>query len=166
MPLLAVMASLLASALAPAAANAATLQAAVTFTIVRPVVLKRVADLNFGSVVMPLVTSAGTVSLSQANVRTCAAQFTCSGATTVASYNLVGTNNTVVVITARPSQLANTTNTGAATLTFTPIAPATVTLANSGNVGTNFTVGGSITLPATTAPGTYTGTIDISADYQ
>jgi spore coat protein U-like protein len=52
------------------------------------------------------------------------------------------------------------------TLVLTLDAPSTITLTNSGAPGSNFSVGGSITLSSTTPDGTYSGTITITADYQ
>ena len=47
-----------------------------------------------------------------------------------------------------------------------PDKPATVTLANSGNPGSNFNIGGAITVNSTTADGNYVGTFNVTADYQ
>ena len=160
------LAALLLLAMVPTAARAATLQAAATINIVKPVTIRKLTDLNFGTVVMPLSATAGTVRISQAGILTCPSQFTCSGATAAASYNVHGSNKLVVVITARPSQLTNNSNGAAPTLSFTPDAPATLILTSSGAPGDNFNVGGSVAIPATTAPGVYTGTIDVSVDYQ
>ena len=44
--------------------------------------------------------------------------------------------------------------------------PAQVTLPNSCNQGVLFNVGGSITLDSTTVGGTYSGTINVTVDYQ
>jgi hypothetical protein len=52
------------------------------------------------------------------------------------------------------------------TIRFTPIAPATVTLTNSGTPGRNFNVGGSISVPSTVTGGTYAGNVEITVDYQ
>jgi spore coat protein U-like protein len=44
--------------------------------------------------------------------------------------------------------------------------PGQVTLTSSGEPGNNFSLGGSITLDSTTATGTYTGTFQVTVDYQ
>ena len=49
---------------------------------------------------------------------------------------------------------------------FTPTAPASVTLVNSGNPGRDFNVGGSITIPSTATDGVYSGVIEVTVDYQ
>jgi hypothetical protein len=63
------------------------------------------------------------------------------------------------------SNLTNTTSGGSETLSFTPDAPATVALGNSGAVGVNFTVGGAITIADTTVGGLYVGDIEVTVDY-
>ena len=52
------------------------------------------------------------------------------------------------------------------TLTLVVDKPASVTLTNSGPPGTNFSLGGSITLSSTTTSGTYSGTFNVTVDYQ
>ena len=52
------------------------------------------------------------------------------------------------------------------TLILTVDAPATISLPNSGSKGLDFGVGGSITLSSTTANGTYSGTLNVTVDYQ
>ena len=46
-----------------------------------------------------------------------------------------------------------------------PQSPATITLTNSGQPGTDFNIGGSIAIPST-ADGNYVGNIEVTADYQ
>ena len=50
-------------------------------------------------------------------------------------------------------------------LAFSPNAPATVTLTNSGAPGTNFNVGGSISIAPATVDGLYVGNIEVTVDY-
>jgi hypothetical protein len=81
---------------------------------------------------------------------------------TPAQYKLVGTNNATVTITCPGFNL-----TGPGTLAFTPNAPTTVNLGAAGSTtGFTFSVGGSITLASTTPDGVYTGTFQVTADYQ
>jgi spore coat protein U-like protein len=51
------------------------------------------------------------------------------------------------------------------TLTLVTDAPATILLTSSGIPGTNFSIGGSVTLSSTTAAGTYSGTFNVTVDY-
>ena len=70
----------------------------------------------------------------------------------------------MVRITAVASDLTNSTD--GSKLRFTPIAPASVTLTNSGSPGKDFNLGASIAIPLTTTDGTYTGNIVVTAEYQ
>src|SRR4029079_17351072 len=98
------------------------------------------------------------VSISRAGTFTCAsANLTCSGATQVASYNVSGTNNRVVLISAPNVTLVNQSD-PTKTLTLVVDNPGSALLTNSGPPGTNFSLGGSISLSSTTVSGTYSGT--------
>ena len=66
-------------------------------------------------------------------------------------------------ITVAPANLVNTAT--GATIPFTPIAPATLTLTNSGFPGHDFNIGGSLAIPST-ADGTYSGNVQVTVDYQ
>lgn len=134
--------------------------------IVRPLTLTATGSLNFGTIVMNGLTASRTISLDAAGVLDCAGGSTevvCSGATSVPTYNVRGTNNMVVTVIKNTSTLSN----GAGgTLTLTPVGQNTVTLTNSGAPGTDFGIGGSISIATTQAEGLYTGTVDVQVDYQ
>ena len=134
--------------------------------IVRPLLLTATRNLDFGTITLGTVAAGGeTVSMTQAGVVTCGSGgLTCSGAPVSAQYNVQGTNNQVVQIFAVASPLTNAND--ATTLSFTPNAPATTTLNNSGAPGTNFNVGGSIIITPTTTDGVYSGNINVTVDYQ
>lgn len=148
------------------AVAAATATAFVTAQAAKPLVLSKVQDLDLGSVTLgPGVWSNATVSISQAGVFGCTdSNVTCSGVTKVATYNIQGSNQQVVHISAPNVTLVNQSD-SSQTLTLTTSAPATVTLTNSGAPGSNFSIGGSVTLNSTTAAGTYVGTFNVTADY-
>jgi hypothetical protein len=82
----------------------------------------------------------------------------------VAQYNVQGSNNQTVYITVPNVTLVNQSD-ATQTLTLVPDAPATVVLTNSGPPGTNFNIGGSVTLNSTTAAGTYSGTFNVTVNY-
>jgi len=152
--------------LSTAAAHAATQVAQVNATVAKPLVLARVQDLDLGSIILgPGTWSGATVGISRTGTFSCSnANVTCSGATKVAKYNVQGSNNMVVRITAPNVTLVNQSD-SAKTLTLTVDAPATVTLQNSGAPGLDFPIGGSISLNSTTASGTYSGTFNVTVDY-
>jgi hypothetical protein len=141
----------------PATANA---------RIYRPLILRADRNLDLGTIVMGTLPAGGeTVTLTAAGGFTCGAgNLTCSGTPVTAQYNVQGSNNAVVRILVGASSLTNGTG---GTVAFTPLAPspATVTLTNSGAPGSNFFVGGQITVLPTTAEGVYSGNIDVTVDY-
>ena len=149
----------------PAGAVTPLTQATATARIFKPLTIEFQQNLDFGNLVL---SGAGTwsgqvISMNQTGVLTgCGGNVTCSGATAPARYKLVGTNNAIVTISCPGFNL-----TGPGTLAFTPNAPGTVNLgANGASTGVIFGVGGSITLASTTPEGTYTGTFNVTADYQ
>lgn len=151
---------------APAQAATPATQATATAKIYRPLTISFVQNLDFGTVVL---SGAGTwsnevVSIDQTGALTCGGgvNLTCSGSPQAAKYHLVGTNNAIVTISSPGFNL-----TGPGTLAFTPNAPATVNLGTSGSsTGVDFGVGGSITLASTTPDGVYSGTFNVTANYQ
>ncbi len=87
----------------------------------------------------------------------------CSGTPVRAIYNVQGTNNQNVTIASGPVTLNGSAG---GTVTLTPDHNTTVLLTNSGAPGTDFFVGGSVSVPSTTTDGVYTGTFALTADYQ
>lgn len=89
-------------------APAATVTATANAKVVKPLLLKHIQDLDLGNVVLGSGTWSGaTLQLSRTGTLTCAAQLSCSGATQVAAYNVSGTNNTTVRISAPNVTLVN-----------------------------------------------------------
>ena len=148
----------------PARAAAGTAQ--VSANVVKPLVLTWLQDLDLGTVVLgPGTWSGASVKITRAGTFTCTnANLTCSGATKVAQYNVSGSNRQVVHITAPNVTLVNQYD-ATQTLTLVIDAPTTVTLTNSGPPGSDFSIGGSLTLNSTTAGGTYVGTMNVTVDY-
>lgn len=158
---------LLAGLLAAAApVRAATVMAQVNASNVKPLLLTKLQDLDLGSVTLgPGVWSNATVSLSQAGVRSCTnANISCSGATVVARYNVQGSNQQTVRISAPNVTMVNQSD-STQTLTLATDAPASILLTNSGFPGMDFTIGGSVTINSTTQAGTYVGTFNVTVDY-
>jgi hypothetical protein len=156
----------LTSAPAVAAPVGASTPATARARIVRPLVLTATRNLNFGDIVLGTVAAGGeTVSMSQAGVVACGSGgLTCLGTPVSAQFNVQGTNNQVVQIFAVASPLTNAND--GTTLSFTPNAPATVTMTNAGAPGSNFNVGGSIIITPTTTDGVYSGNMAVTVDYQ
>ena len=150
-------------AAAPAsAAPSVTVQA----NVIKPLILTWLQDLDLGSVVLgPGAWSGATVAISRAGVFSCAnPNLTCTGATKAAGYNVSGTNNRTVFISAPNVTLVNQSD-PTKTLTLVVDNPGSVMLTNSGPPGTNFSLGGSITLSSSTESGVYSGTFNVTVDY-
>jgi len=148
-------------------ARAATATATVSANNVKPLLLARVQDLNFGTITLgPGIWSNATVSVSQAGALSCInANLSCTGAVAAATYNVQGSNQQTVRISCPNFVLTNQSD-PTQTLALTTNAPASVLLTNSGFPGVNFSIGGSVTLNSTTSGGTYLGTFNVTVDYQ
>jgi len=151
---------------AGAQARAATVTASVSASPIKPLLLTKLQDLDLGSATLgPGLWSNATISLSRAGAFGCAnANVTCSGATVVAQYNVQGSNQQTVHISAPNVTLTNQSD-PSQTLSLVTDAQATLLLPNSGAPGVNFSIGGSVTLDSTTAAGTYVGTFNVTVDY-
>ena len=147
-------------------AHAATQVTQVNANVVKPLILTWLQDLDLGTITLaPGTWSGATVAITRAGAFSCAsANLTCTGATQVARYNVSGTNNTNVKITAPNVTLVNQSD-ATKTLTLVVDNPGSVTLTNSGPPGTNFSLGGSIAVDSSTAGGVYVGTFNVTVDY-
>lgn len=141
--------------------------ATATARIVKPLTLTWVQDLDLGTI---LLSGAGTwggalVGIAADGTFSCTdSNVVCSGTPVVAKYKVTGTNNQRVYITAPNFNLTNAND--GTTLAFTVDKGAGyVDLSNSGSVGVEFPLGGSITVASTTTGGVYTGTFDVTVDY-
>ncbi len=160
-------AALLASLIAGSSPLAAATQnASVNANALKPLVLTKLQDLNLGTVTLgPGVWSNATVSLSRTGVFSCgSANLTCTGATTVAQYNVQGSKQQPIRISAPNVTLINQSD-SSQSLLLTVDSPGSVTLPNSGANGLDFSLGGSVKLNSTTPGGIYVGTFNVTVDY-
>lgn len=148
-------------------AAAATLNASVKATVVKPLTLTKIQDLNFGTVTLqPGSWTGAKVAISQSGALSCASANTiCTGTAQPAQFNVAGSNNQTVRVTVPNVTLINQSN-PSQTLLLTVDAPSTLSIPNSGSKGVDFGIGGSITLSSTTVSGTYSGTLNVTVDYQ
>ena len=154
----------LALAATPAHAAAPDKQATATARVIKPLTLTWVQDLDLGSITL-VGSGATTVGITHAGVFSCpAGNVTCSGTPQVAKYNVTGVNNQVVTINSGNISLVNQAD-ATKTLLLTVSSPGTVTLTNSGAPGTDFSLGGSVTVDGTTAEGTYQGVFAVTVNY-
>jgi hypothetical protein len=155
----------LTSAPAFAAASTATgnPQAKASARILKPLALKSTQDLNLGTIALgttPFTTDVGFKS----GTWTCdSTKVTCSDTHQVAKYNVTGTNDRVVTISAGNVVMKNAAGDE---LTLVVQAPASVTLPNSGTAGRDFDIGGYVSLSQATPDGDYLGTFAVTADYE
>lgn len=147
-------------------AHAATQVAAVNANVVKPLTITWIQDLDLGTIILGTGSWSGaTIKLTRGGVFTCgAANVTCSGASAVAKYNVTGSNNMTVRISAPDVTLVNQSD-ASKTLTLAIDSPGSVVLTSSGAPGITFPLGGSITVDSTTAGGVYRGTFNVTVDY-
>lgn len=147
-------------------AGAVTQNASVKANVVKPLVLTAQQDLDLGTITLgPGTWSGATIGISRSGAFTCDSKVICTGAPQVAQYKVAGTNKMVVLITAPDVTLVNQGD-PTQTLTLVVDNPGQVTLTSSGAPGTLFSLGGAITLSSATATGTYSGTFQVTVDYQ
>ena len=165
----AVVASFAVAAPAFAQAVSASPKAVAKAQIVKPIVFKKMDDLNFGTIVMGTISGSSSVTINRTAgaVAVCGTNLTCSGVSLPARYNVRTIPNQPLTVRSSPSlmTLAGTTGTTAVTISFVPNAPATVTVPNASVDGHDFYVGGSIAITPTTAEGMYSGEMDVTLDY-
>lgn len=142
-------------------------EATATARIIKPLTLTWVQDLDLGTI---MLSGAGawageTVGITSGGAFTCSnVNVTCSGTTQVAKYAVTGTQGQTVTIAAGDVTLVNQ-NDNTKTLNLAVDNPGSVVLANSGAPGTQFSLGGAITVNSTTVDGVYLGTFDVTVDY-
>lgn len=143
-----------------AAPVGATEPARASVQIRKPLTLTAVTDMDFGTIV---VQDSGTVSMDSSGAMTCTAgSLTCAATGVPAEYLVTGTNNQVVTVNKPDVLLSNGTG---GFLTVVLSGDDTVTLPNSGASGTNFTLGGSIAIAASTQDGLYQGDLEVTVEY-
>jgi len=148
---------------APAfAANSDTEAFTATARIVKPLTLKKNVNLDFGIITMDPTLVSANVTVSQAGVVTCGTGLTCTGTPTAAEFEVAGVANQGLTVTVQNITALTDTVSGD-TLTFSASAPGTITLDSTG--ADIFNIGGTITVPAGTADGTYGADIDVTVTY-
>jgi Mat/Ecp fimbriae major subunit len=149
-------------AMSSTAAFADTKSATATIQVLGAVQLTKFADLDFGTVAAD--SASGTVALpTTSNTRTCNV-VTCVGTTAARARFQVtaATNGYVIAITNSPT--ASLTGPGAAMNLTLATSASTITF-NSAALQDIF-VGGTLTVGANQVAGTYSGTFNVTAEYQ
>ncbi len=148
----------------PALAVPATQNATATARIIKPLTLTSRRNLDLGSITLT-GSGATTVGIDQLGNFSCpVGNVTCSGTTQTAQYRVTGVNNQSVTVTVADVVLENQADTSI-TMLLDVDAPASVNLGNSGNAGTDFQIGGAITVDGSTVEGTYVGDFEVFVNY-
>lgn len=149
------------AAMSSSAAFADTESATATAQILGAVNLQKFADLDLGTIASS--SAAGTVVLpTSSNTRTCTG-VTCVGTAARARFQVTAATNTYVVGISH-SPTASLTGPGTA-MPLTLTASTNAITFNSASLEDIF-VGGTLTVGANQAAGTYNGTFTVTADYQ
>jgi Mat/Ecp fimbriae major subunit len=149
-----------AAALVSTGANAATQTATAEVDILAAVQLAQNDSMDLG--VVAATASGGTVVLPTAtNVRTCTG-VVCAGAAQRGRFTVSGAANGYVVGITVPASTTLSSGANSMTLTLTP----SLTSFTSNGTDEEFFVGGSLAVGANQVAGTYTGTYNVSAEYQ
>ena len=130
--------------------------------IIKPLQLEAVSDLNFGDIT---VEDAGVATVNgTTGAVSCTGGLTCPGVSSAATWTVRGTNNQTVNIT-KPATVTLDHETTSDTLTLNITGPTSLLLSSSGMTGTNFSLGGNISVPASARDGLYEGTIVVTVQY-
>jgi hypothetical protein len=151
---------------AAAAQSSTEIRVSSSASVLKPLVLETLRNLDFGTIILGAVTSNQTVSVTPTG-RSCGTAgggMTCSGTFSTALFRATGSNRQVVLITVNSP--ATLTNANGNQLALTLSAPRSVTMPNSGNSGVEFEVSGSLTVSATVPDGFYSGTFHVEIAYQ
>lgn len=141
-------------------------QATANAKIVKPLTLTWVQDLDLGTITLVDGGVSSLIDLKRTGAFTCGngVAVTCSGTPKVATYKITGVNNTSVTVNTGDVSLVNSAD-ATKTILMTVDTPGTVALGNSGQAGTNFSLGGKVTVDGNTAEGTYQGTFAVTVNY-
>lgn len=157
-------AAVAAVALSAGTAHAASATGQAKARILRQITLTNTSDLQFATIISGA--TASTVVVSTAGAATCGPTLVCTGTTTAANFDIQGTNNAVVLVggDASVTLTGSLGGTMGATLDYSTNS---LTLTQGpGTVGGSFQVGGTLNVGANQTSGDYTGTFNVTADYQ
>ncbi|VAV92640.1 hypothetical protein MNBD_ALPHA04-810 [hydrothermal vent metagenome] len=150
---------LAASVMGANAAHAATASADARANILAQVsVTSDGSDLDFATIVTGA--AASTVVVASDGTLTCGTGLVCSGTATAAGFTVSGTTGQTVDVS---SDASVTLSSGANTMSAT-LAPSVTSIVLDGTDA--FSVGGTLSVAANQADGAYTGTFNVTVDYQ
>jgi Mat/Ecp fimbriae major subunit len=157
-------AAVAAVALSAGTAHAASATGEAKARILRQLTLTNTSDLQFATIISGA--TASTVAVSTAGAATCGPNLVCTGTTTAANFDLQGSNNAVVLVGGDASVTLNGSLGGTMTATLDYSTNSVTLTQGPGTVGGSFQVGGTLSVGANQTSGDYTGTFNVTADYQ
>jgi hypothetical protein len=158
-------AAVAAVALSAGTAHAASATGQAKAKILRQITLTNTSDLEFATIISGATPSS--VGVSTAGAVTCGATLVCTGTTTAANFDIQGTNNAVVLYSGDANVTMNGSLGGSMTAALSYSGTGSLTLTQGpGTVGGSFQVGGLLAVGANQTSGDYTGTFNVSANYQ
>jgi hypothetical protein len=136
-------------------------------TIVKPLEISKVANLNFGTITMGSALTSASVTVDKASgaQAVCGTNLTCLATdSNPGEFDVAGVGTQTVSLSygTAPTKLKLTSD-ATKTVDFTLDAPGSVNLVDGDGT---FFVGGSITVASTTVPGTYSADLTVTASYQ
>lgn len=141
-------------------AQAATASASAKATILAPVVMTKISDLSFGKIAAGQ--TASTISIGTNSQVICGIGLTCLGSQTAARFNISGTPGEAVTISLDPT--VTLTDGGSNSMTAQLKASATAMFLTAAPKA--LVVGGVLNVGANQPSGNYSGTFNVTVDYQ
>ncbi len=157
-------AAVAAASLTATAAHAASATGQAKARILRQITLTNTSDLQFATIISGA--SASSVAVSTTGAATCGANLTCTGTTTSANFDIQGTNGAVVLVGGDASVTLTGALGGTMSAALDYSANSVTLTAGPGTVGGSFKVGGTLSVGANQTSGNYTGTFNVTANYQ
>jgi hypothetical protein len=149
-------------AIGASSAHAATASASASAEILIQVSISKTADLDFGSIAPDDInTDTVQVAANAAGTRTCGTNLTCADSTASAAFEVTGADGLTTDVTLDPSV---TLTSGGNSMTAT-LSGSASTLAMTGSA-VDYYVGGELTVTNNQAPGSYSGSFDVTIEYQ
>ena len=153
-------AAIAALAMNASAAHAASATGTAKAKILRQITLTNTSDLQYATIISGA--TASTVAVSTSGAATCGSDLTCTGTTTAANFNIAGTSGAVVLVGGDSSVTLNGSLGGNMTSSLTYSASNDTLSATGGS----FQVGGTLNVGANQTAGDYSGTFNVTANYQ
>ncbi len=161
---IALMGAIAAAGMVSTGANAATASASAEVDILAAVTVTQTAGLDFGIIAAAAVP--GTVTIAAADGATnCSAGLACAGAPQRGAFAVTGANGLTITVTVDGSTTLDDGAGPGAAMNLV-LNASTATVVGAGATAVPFHVGGVLTVGAAQAAGAYTGTYNVSADYQ